>query len=68
MNINYKNLVISNKDRIGKDKIYKLNSNKTRKELNWNMSVAFDKGIRKSINYINDNFDCIKKESMNFKL
>ena len=68
MNTNYKNLVISKKDRIGKDKIYKLNSNKTRKKLNWNMSVAFDRGIRKTINYINDNFDCIKKESMNFKL
>ena len=68
MNINYKNLVISKKDRIGKDRIYKLSSYKTEKQLDWSASVTFDDGIKKTINYINDNFDCIKKESMNFKL
>lgn len=45
--INYDNLVKKIRDRVGKDQIYKLDCNKTKKELNWKPNVSLLQGINK---------------------
>lgn len=40
-----KNYLLFTKDRIAKDKYYKLDSNKIRKELNWNDDIALNQGL-----------------------
>ena len=68
MKVNVKDSVIFENDRMGKDDVYKLDSRKTRKELKWKAKVSIKKGINKTINYINNNFEKLKKEKINFKI
>ena len=68
MEVNAKDFVIFENDRMGKDNVYKLDSRKTRKELKWKAKVSIKKGIDKTINYINNNFEKLKKEKINFKI
>ena len=42
-------------ERLGKDRIYFLNSNKLRKELNWRSKVNLDEGIKKTLVWFNQN-------------
>lgn len=51
LKVSYKNIIIKQKDRPGKDKKYYLNSQKTQKELNWSSKVKFKKNIKKIISY-----------------
>ncbi len=67
-NIDPKKYIINVKDRIGKDKDYKIIDNDTRKKLNWNNKISLDKGIDKVINWYeryNNNFT---KKDEKFKI
>ena len=68
MNVSYKKTVFLEKDRTGKDNIYKLACKKTKKELNWKCRVNLDTGIKKMLDYINNNYKNIKNEKMIFKI
>ena len=68
MKVNFKDCVIFENDRIGKDSVYKLDSKKTKKELKWKAKVTIKEGISKTIKYINKNFEKLKKEKINFKI
>ena len=68
MRTNPTNIIANKKDRIGKDNIYKLKCNKTKKYLNWKTATKIDDGIKKMIDYIESNYKHLKKESMSFKL
>ena len=68
MKVNVNDFVFFENDRMGKDNVYKVDSRKTRKELKWKAKVSLKKGINKTINYINNNFEKLKKEKINFKL
>ena len=39
-----------------------------RKELKWKAKIPIKKGINKTINYITNNFEKLKKEKINFKI
>ena len=52
-NVNFKSSVKKIKDRIGKDKIYKLSCKKTINELGWKTNYSLIKGIKLIINYHN---------------
>ena len=48
-------------DRLGKDKIYYLNSDKLRK-LKWKDKISLDDGINNTIDWVKNNFELLKKE------
>ena len=51
------------KDRPGHDIRYALNSNKIKKELNWNSKTSFEKGIKLTFNWYNNNKEYYKSLS-----
>ena len=55
-------------DRPGHDFRYSMNSSKIRNELNWNIKVNFDEGLKKTIDWYFSNrkwWEDIVKESLN---
>ncbi len=67
MNIDFNQYVEFTKDRIGKDQIYDLDSNKLIKQLKWNPQVNLDEGIFKTIKWVNANFVNLKKIKTEYK-
>ena len=65
-NINEKNLVKIDDERLGKDQSYSLSSVKIRNELNWNDKVSLDQGIYKTQQWILKNINKIQKLSFNY--
>lgn len=57
---------LNKKDRLGKDKSYKLNSEKIRK-LNWKDNISLENGIVDTINWVNTNFKIINKLSLKYR-
>ena len=53
-------------DRRYKDKIYKLNSNKVRKKLNWKEENSLSEGIDKTIDFIKKNYNYVKKHKTKY--
>ena len=60
MNYDKKKLIIYKKERSSLDKVYKMDTKKTRSELRWKDSITLDKGIINTVNYMKYNFDLIK--------
>jgi dTDP-glucose 4,6-dehydratase len=55
-------------DRPGHDFRYSMNSSKIRNELNWNIKVNFDEGLKKTVDWYFSNrkwWEDIVKESLN---
>ena len=68
MNVNYKKFVKeTKKDRIGKDKSYQISSRKLRKSFHWNEKISLYQGIETTIDWIEKNFNKLKKQSLNYK-
>ena len=57
--------IIYVKDRPGHDSRYALNSNKLRKELNWSPKMSFEKGIKLTFDWYNNNKNYYKNLSQN---
>lgn len=66
LNVNYKDVVINRKDRLGKDQKYYLNSSTTQKELNWFSKITFKKNIKRIIKYYLKNSKHINKLSLEY--
>lgn len=49
-------------ERPGKDAAYLLDSGKLRKELSWADSIKLEEGIQETIDWVNDNFEELKKQ------
>jgi len=63
---NFNNLTNMTKDRIGKDNLYNLNSTKIKKELKWKSKINIDEGLRKTLQWIDNNFSNLSKEKANY--
>ena len=61
---NIKKLIKKTKNRIGQDLVYKLNSKKTRKALNWKPVYTLKKGLKEVIMYHNKNFIKISNKQL----
>ena len=61
MKYDFDDLTIISEDRKGKDQNYFLNSNKLRKELNWQEKISIDKGIVEVIDWLKRNIKYTKK-------
>tara|TARA_A100001015_G_scaffold315235_1_gene426579 strand:- start:29 stop:1024 length:996 start_codon:yes stop_codon:yes gene_type:complete len=59
-NFRYKDLIKIKKDRIGKDKTYKLNCKKTIKELGWKPSDSFEASLKNIIKFYEINLRKLK--------
>ena len=59
---NFNELVEYTEERKSLDKIYKLNTKKTKTELNWDTNFSIDLGLQKTINYIRKNYNKINNE------
>jgi dTDP-glucose 4,6-dehydratase len=55
----HENLINYVKDRPGHDRRYAINCDKIKKELNWNQSVDFETGLRKTIDWYLNNEEWI---------
>lgn len=59
-NFRYKDLIKVKKDRIGKDKTYKLNCKKTIKELGWKPIISFEDSLKNIIKFYEMNLNKLK--------
>ena len=65
-NISFKKLCHNEADRVGKDKVYKLNFDKLKK-LNWKPKVKLNKGLSITKKWIDNNFNILKKKELHYK-
>ena len=65
-NISFKKLCHKEADRIGKDKVYKLNFDKLKK-LNWKPKVKLNKGLSTTKKWIDNNFNSLMKKELHYK-
>ncbi len=65
-NISFGKLCNKEADRIGKDKVYKLNFDKLKK-LNWKPKVKLNKGLLTTKKWIDNNFNILMKKELHYK-
>lgn len=53
-------------ERIGQDAEYIINSNKARKEFGWFPKISLDDGLQQCIDWVNNNWDIIKRQSLEY--
>ena len=63
MNVDFDKHVDIDKERLGKDMVYDLDSSKIKKALSWYPKISLDDGIKQTISWIEENFDILKDES-----
>jgi dTDP-glucose 4,6-dehydratase len=66
MNYNFNNLIRKTSDRVGKDKIYFMNSSKAKSILRWQNDTNLSNGIDKTIIWMQKNFKKIKLLKTNY--
>ena len=64
MNVDFKSSVIFKNDRIGKDSMYSLNSDRIKKELNWKVKTNLEEGIKNTIKWVENNFLKLEKQKL----
>ena len=65
MKISKKNIKDVN-DRLGKDHSYKLSSDLIRKEINWKAKINLNEGLKRTINWVNQNFNTLKNHKTKY--
>jgi dTDP-glucose 4,6-dehydratase len=66
MGADFENLVEVSPDRPGKDAAYLLDSGKAKKEFDWEPKVSLEDGIEETIDWVQNNFDDLIKEPMEY--
>ncbi|OUV02981.1 MAG: dTDP-glucose 4,6-dehydratase [Betaproteobacteria bacterium TMED82] len=66
MNIDFEKYVEVSEDRIGKDNLYLLNSEKIRKRTGWKESVTLNEGIKNTISWVTKNLAKLKQLPKNY--
>ena len=66
LNINFSEYTESREDRVGKDASYKLDSSKIRNELQWEEKISLDKGIERTIKWVENNFQLLSNETQQY--
>ena len=61
LNVRFSDVVINTKDRLGKDNVYDLSSNKIKRTYKWKPQIKLDEGIDEMIEWVNKNFKKLKK-------
>lgn len=63
---NKNNIKIEKNDRLGKDKAYFLISKHSRKKLKWKHKISIDEGIKDTLDWVNNNFNFLKKNKLKY--
>ena len=66
MGADFENLVEVSPDRPGKDGAYLLDSSKAKNEFDWEPKVSLEEGIEETVNWVQNNFDELIKEPMEY--
>ena len=66
LGVNPKKYIKNSKERLGKDHSYNLDNKKLSGELNWHPQTDLEKGIKKTIKWIENNYDTISKSSFEY--
>ena len=66
MNYNFDNLVTYSTNKPGRDKSYYLSNKKIKRDFNWRAKISIDKGIGRSIKWIENNLDFFSKLDQNY--
>ena len=61
LSVRFDEFVEVSDERVGKDNTYQLDSSKIRKEIEWKEKTDLEKGIQKTISWIKENLDDLKK-------
>ena len=64
---NFNNFVKNHHERLGKDYLYYLNSNKLKRELNWKPKTNLEVGIKKTLEWIDKNLKLFKENELIYK-
>ena len=64
---NFNNFINYHNERLGKDYLYHLNSNKLKRELNWKPKTSLEVGIKKTLEWIDKNLELFKESELNYK-
>ena len=66
MGADFESLVEVSPERPGKDAAYLLDSSKAKNEFGWSPRVTLENGIEETINWVQNNFDELIKEPMEY--
>ncbi len=66
MGKNFQNSTKMIQENFGQDPLFSLDASKARNELNWNTCVSFETGVKETIAWINDNWEYILKQPMDY--
>lgn len=64
--VKFNKLVKVSDDRVGKDKLYSLSSAKIKNELKWKAKVNLQKGLTKTLIWIDENINKLKKRNLDY--
>lgn len=64
--VSFSNYVKVSSDRIGKDNLYSLNSDKIRKEIRWTPKINLKNGLIETINWVEENISILKNQPRNY--
>ena len=67
MKYNFSKLIYIEKDRVGKDFKYFMNSKKANRVLKWKNKITMDKGLDKTINWHLKNINNLKNKKMIYR-
>ena len=62
MDVNFDSVIDIVDERMSKDAAYLLDCNKAKEQLGWNAKITLDEGVDETIEWVNNNFEEIKKQ------
>lgn len=66
MNVDFSHATKIVAERLGQDKAYTIDSSKARSELGWRPNISLSEGIRQTVSWVDQSFDLISKEPLNY--
>lgn len=66
LGVSFENVTEAVAERLGQDKAYIIDSTKAQKELGWQANISIEQGIEQTIGWVNNNFESILEESLEY--
>ena len=66
MQVNFEDVVEVVGERLGQDKAYVIDSSKAREAFNWKPEISLEAGVTDVINWVEESFDEMKKQSLDY--
>ena len=66
MDVKYEDFVEIVEERLGQDNAYTIDSSKAKKEFNWKVNIDFDKGLKQTIDWVEEFYSIIKTHPLEY--